>query len=68
MLEARVTAVADVYDALRSARSYREAWTREQAREHIRKGAGSHVDPDCVEAFLKVGDGWEAAFAADGDA
>ena len=64
-LEARVTAVADVYDALRSARSYRGAWTREQAQETISEGSGSHFDSDCVEAFFRVVERWETDFSAD---
>ena len=57
--------MADVYDALRSARAYREAWTSRAAQEHIEAGAGSHFDPDVVAAFRQVVDRWEAQFAAD---
>ena len=64
-LEARVAAVADVYDALRSARSYRVAWDRDRAVAEIEKGSGSHFDPKCVVAFLRVVDRWEASFADD---
>src|SRR5579884_2182522 len=53
-LTARVLAVADVYDALTSNRSYRSAWTHEKALEVIREGSGSHFDPAVVEAFLSV--------------
>lgn len=62
-LEARVVAVADVYDALRSARSYRQAWDRDRAVAQIEADAGSHFDPRCVEAFLPVVDEWETSFA-----
>jgi putative two-component system response regulator len=51
-LEARVVAVADVYDALTSARPYRPAWEEERVIAHIRMGAGSHFDPQIVAAFL----------------
>ena len=64
-IEARIVAVADVYDALRSARSYREAWGREQGLELIRGEARQHFDPDAVDAFFVVVDRWEQEFSAD---
>lgn len=51
---ARIAAVADVYDALTSKRSYKEAWPEEKVVEHIASQAGKHFDPDVVEAFLDV--------------
>lgn len=53
-LEARLVAVADVYDALRSNRAYRTAWTRERTMWLLRNEAGTHFDPECVEAVLRV--------------
>ncbi len=53
-LTARVLAVADVYDALTSNRSYRAAWTPAEALDTIRAGAGTHFDPRVVAAFLSV--------------
>jgi HD-GYP domain-containing protein (c-di-GMP phosphodiesterase class II) len=50
----RLMAVADVYDALRSARVYKPAMSREEARRIIEDGAGSHFDPRIVAAFLAV--------------
>ncbi len=47
-------AVADVYDALRSARVYKPAMPREQARAIITEGAGAHFDARIVAAFLLV--------------
>lgn len=64
-LFARIAAVADVYDALRSTRAYRPAWTRERARQHVVEHSRTHFDPDCVRAFLGVVDVWEERFAAD---
>ncbi|MCK9487379.1 MAG: HD-GYP domain-containing protein [Dehalococcoidia bacterium] len=64
-LEARIAAVADVYDALRSNRAYRPAFARDKAIQVLREGAGAHFDPRCVEAFLGVVDQWEQRFAAD---
>lgn len=52
-LVARIFAVVDVWDALRSNRPYRRAWSDADALAHIRKGAGSHFDPQVVEAFLQ---------------
>ncbi|MBR4546371.1 MAG: HD domain-containing protein [Oscillibacter sp.] len=51
-LSARVMAVADVFDALVSRRSYKEGFPIEKALRIIREGAGSHFDPKIVEAFL----------------
>jgi len=51
---ARIMAVADVYDALTSNRSYRAAKTHEQAVEIIRKDAGRHFDAAIVDVFLQI--------------
>jgi putative two-component system response regulator len=56
-LEARLVAVADVYDALTSDRPYRAAWALERVVDHIRQGAGSHFDPDVVDVFLRLHSG-----------
>jgi len=53
-LAARLFAVVDVWDALRSDRPYRAAWPEEKVLEHIRSLAGTHFDPKAVELFLKV--------------
>ena len=60
---ARILAVADVYDALTSSRSYRSAWTHERALEVIVKDSGTHFDPVVVDAFLRVIEGVVAAMA-----
>lgn len=62
-LGARLVAVADVYDALRSNRAYRRAWTRERTTELLRAESGSHFDPQCVEAVLAVAERFEAEFS-----
>ncbi|TAJ16279.1 MAG: HD-GYP domain-containing protein [Dehalococcoidia bacterium] len=64
-LEARIAAVADVYDALRSNRAYRIAWSAEDAVGLIARDAGSHFDPRCAEAFARVVAVWEARYADD---
>lgn len=51
---ARIMAVADVYDALRSERPYKSAFTHEKSCEIILEGAGRHFDPTVVEAFRAV--------------
>jgi len=53
----RIVAVADVFDALISARSYKPAWPLEKARAHIEADSGRHFDPACVAAFLSRWDG-----------
>ncbi len=53
-LTARIFAVVDVWDALRSDRPYRPAWPEEKVRDHLREQAGRHFDPAVVEAFLKT--------------
>jgi len=52
-LEARIVAVADVFDALTSVRPYKPAWSIEDALNYIRCNRGAKFDPDCVDAFLK---------------
>ena len=51
-LSARVFAVVDVWDALRSDRPYSEAWDEDRVVEHVREQAGGHFDPLVVERFL----------------
>lgn len=46
-------ALADVYDALRTERSYKSAMDHAQCREIILAGKRTHFDPDVVEAFLQ---------------
>ena len=51
-LEARMMALADVYDALVSERVYKPAFSAEEARRIIREGAGTQFDPDLTALFL----------------
>ncbi|MBI4770993.1 MAG: GAF domain-containing protein [Chloroflexi bacterium] len=53
-LAARLFAVVDVWDALRSDRPYRQAWPAERVREHIQRGSGEHFDPRAVRSFLDL--------------
>lgn len=52
-IAARIFAVVDVWDVLRSDRPYRKAWQDRKAIEYIKEQSGSHFDPNVVEAFLK---------------
>lgn len=53
-LFARITAIADVFDALTTDRPYRKAMAVEEAFEIIAKGRGSHFDPLIVDAFFEI--------------
>ena len=55
-LSARIMAVADVFDALVSKRSYKDGLSYEKAMEIIEAGSGSHFDPAIVHAFAEAGD------------
>jgi HD-GYP domain-containing protein (c-di-GMP phosphodiesterase class II) len=48
----RIVAVADVFDALCSRRSYKEPWDEERVLEEMRLSAGTHFDPEIVDAFF----------------
>lgn len=52
-LSARIVAIADVYDALRSKRPYKEPFSHEKALEIITAEKGKHFDPAVVDAFMK---------------
>ena len=51
-IEGRIVAVADVYDALTSRRSYKDAWDDKAAYDEIVRCSGSHFDPAVVNAFI----------------
>ena len=51
-LPARIVAIADVFDALTSARPYKDAWPVDQALHFLASGSGAHFDPVCVSAFM----------------
>lgn len=52
----RIVALADVYDALGSKRSYKDPLPEEEILEHIREQSGRHFDPEVVRAFLEIYD------------
>jgi HD-GYP domain-containing protein (c-di-GMP phosphodiesterase class II) len=53
-LFARIVAIADVFDALCSARSYKPAWSDADAAKAICEGSGTQFDPELVELFLAI--------------
>lgn len=53
-LSGRIMALADVYDALTSARCYKKSFTHEESCKIIAKGRGTHFDPDVTDAFLTL--------------
>ncbi len=61
-LSGRIMAVADVYDALRSKRPYKEPFDHERAVNIIKEDRGSQFDPKVVDAFLQVEDKFRKIF------
>ncbi|MBD3380322.1 MAG: HD domain-containing protein [Candidatus Omnitrophica bacterium] len=53
-LAGRITAIADVFDAVTSTRPYKEAFSVEAAFEIIWQGRGTHFDPRIVDAFFEI--------------
>ena len=51
-IEARIVAVADVFDALTSSRPYKPAWPFHLAVDYLKNSSGRLFDPDCILAFL----------------
>jgi two-component system response regulator RpfG len=51
-LEARIVAIADVYDALSSVRPYKPAWPQDRVVATLLAGRGSQFDPDLLDLFL----------------
>jgi putative two-component system response regulator len=55
-LVGRITAIADVFDALNSKRPYKEPFPVEESLRMVKAGRGTHFDPDVVDAFFAVED------------
>lgn len=55
-LEGRIVAVADVFDALSSARPYKKAFPIEKCLQILREGRGTHFDPSVLDAFFRCQD------------
>ncbi len=52
-IEARITSLVDVYDALSQKRCYKEAWPEDQVLSFMAERRGTHLDPDLIDLFLK---------------
>ena len=61
-LEARIVAVADVYDALRSDRPYKEGFSAEDTNDYIYSQDGKHFDPEICQCFYKLKDKFNEIF------
>lgn len=61
-LSARIVALADVYEALRSERVYKSAYSHEKSLEIIKQDRGTHFDPELVDVFLKDEAKFKAAY------
>ena len=59
----RLVHVCDVYDALRTKRPYRDAWTSAEALDYIEKRAGAEFDPDAVKPFMEMMRQWDQRIA-----
>ncbi|MCP4154386.1 MAG: HD domain-containing protein [bacterium] len=55
-ISARIVALADVYDALMSKRSYKSSWEEQDVLDYIKAQKGKHFDPEVVEAFIEIYD------------
>ena len=55
--------VCDVYDALRTRRPYRDAWTSIEALDYIQERAGKEFDPAMSAAFIEMMRQWDARIA-----
>lgn len=69
-LYGRITAIADAFDVMTHARSYKKPMTIAEAREELLRSSETHFDPALIAAFIEIGDdelkdvrGWSATFA-----
>ena len=67
-LPARIVAVADVYDALRMRRTYKDPYTHEQAVKNMTGERGTHFDPYLVDRFVQVSEDFRTIFSDLADA
>ncbi len=62
-ISARITSLADVYDALRSERPYKRPWPREETEDYIAAESGKQFDPKLVELFISLKDHFDSVYA-----
>jgi len=66
-VEARITGLVDVYDALSHKRHYKDAWPEEKVVQILQEGRGTHFDPKILDLFLENLDTMRAILAANPD-
>ena len=62
-LSARIFAIADVYDALRMRRNYKEAYSHDQTVENLTAERGTHFDPYLLDRFLEISQVFDRIFS-----
>jgi putative two-component system response regulator len=66
-IEARIVALADVYDVLTSGRPYKQAWPHQMAVDELRFMGGRQFDPELVKVFVELVDQYVATHGQRGD-
>jgi putative two-component system response regulator len=66
-VEARIVALADAFDVLKSSRPYKQAWPQKMVVDELRFMSGRQFDPDLVEKFVAVVDAYLAQHGKAGD-
>lgn len=61
-LSARIATVADVYDALRSPRPYKQPWSREKTEQLLSSASGKHFDPELIKIFFGLTDKFDKVY------
>ncbi len=65
-LSARIVCIADVYDALRSRRSYKEPFSHEKSMSIMKKGRATHFDPVIFDKFLAIHEEFDQIYSTSG--
>jgi putative two-component system response regulator len=63
-LSARIVAIGDVYDALRMRRNYKAAYSHDQTMQNMVRERGTHFDPQMIDRFLKIAEGFREIFSS----
>jgi len=64
-MASRLVHVCDVYDALRTRRPYRDAWSSTQALDYIQERSAAEFDPEMATAFLDMMRQWDDRIAVE---